>query len=157
MSKKCPNCSLELVDDGNFCMSCGAKLDAITENSDNTTDDNDINSRANEAFRGLSAKIAIFSAIIATLGYFFINIDKEIGTLVYVFSVPLLIVSIISVIYNLIFGKAPAYIKVCEISLYVAITGSLLGEKTLLTAGMGICFIIVALTAFNKIFLNKWA
>lgn len=147
MGQRCPICGNELENNSNFCIKCGSNL--------STADVSATESVGRPLLQGFSVKIGIFSAIIAALGFLFKKVDPTIGATVFALSAPMFLMSIVVTVYNFIFGKAGLLIKLACCSLYGAMVGQLLGIKSAVTAGIGICFVIVAVEAFKRIFLHK--
>ena len=148
MGKKCPTCGNEVEGNSRFCGKCGNSVDTETEVSDREA-------LGENFLQSMSVKIGIFSAVIAVLGFLFKKVDPTIGAIVFALAAPMFIMSAVVTIYNFIFGRAGLLIKLACFSLYCAMTGYMLGMKSAVTIGVGICFVIVAGEAFKRIFLHK--
>ena len=102
--------------------------------------------------------LLIFLVVVVVLirvHFLFKKVDPTIGATVFAVAAPMFIISIVVTAYNFIFGKTGFFIKVACFSLYGAMVGQLMGIKSAVTAGIGICFVIVAIEAFKRIFLHK--
>lgn len=148
MGKRCPVCGNEVEGNNRFCEKCGNSVDMEAEVSG--TD-----ALGRNFLQSISVKMGVFSAVIALLGFLFKKVDPTIGATVFAVAAPMFIISIVVTAYNFIFGKTGFFIKVACFSLYGAMVGQLMGIKSAVTAGIGICFVIVAIEAFKRIFLHK--